>query len=73
VTFKPTNDPTVQEAANRVIALRKLTVQTGVKTYRSQSAILEGLDPQTLAAVAMLLTETESKGNVNDQPNSRTK
>jgi hypothetical protein len=68
MTFKPTNDPTVQEAANRVIALRKLTQQTGVKTYRSQSAILEGLDPQTLAAVAMLLTETETKGNANDQP-----
>ena len=66
MTFKTTTDPLVQDAANRVIALRKLTAQTGVRTYKSQSAILEGLDHQTLAAVALILTENE-KENANDQ------
>jgi hypothetical protein len=71
MTFIETSDSRVKAAFERIIALRQLTAETGVKTYRSQSAILEGLEPQILAAVAILLT---NKGNENDRTiNSRAK
>jgi hypothetical protein len=61
--FKDENDPEVKAALERVIALRRLTKQTGVKTYRSERAILEALDPQTLAAVALQLNEQQKPGD----------
>ena len=66
MTFVETTDKTVRDAFERIIALRKLTAETGVKTYKTQSAILESLSPQYLAAVALLLN---GKASANDQPN----
>ena len=63
MTFTDETDPTVKAAADRILALRPLTAETGVKTYKSQSVILEALDPQVLAAVALIINR---KGNVND-------
>lgn len=68
MTFVGTDNPTVRDAVERIRALRRLSAETGVKTYKSQSAILESLDPQILAAVALLLNPVNEKGNVNDQP-----
>jgi hypothetical protein len=68
MTFKDENDPVVKAAVERILALRRLTAETGVKTYKSQSAILETLQPQVLAAVALILTD---KGNANDHTNAR--
>jgi hypothetical protein len=59
VTFISENDPTVQLALSRILALRRLTKQTGVKTYRSERAILESLEPAVLAAVALHLDEQQ--------------
>jgi len=67
VTFISLNDKTLRDAFERIIALRQLTADTGTKTYKSQSAILESLDPQTLAAVALLL-KNHAQGHENDQP-----
>jgi hypothetical protein len=71
MTFIETTNKTVRDAFERVIALRRLTAETGVKTYRSQSAILESLDPQTLAAVALLLTQSKEKETANDLRNHK--
>jgi uncharacterized protein with GYD domain len=65
MTFVNVNDKTVRDAVERVQALRRLSTETGVKTYKSQSAILESLDPQTLAAVALVLNPANEKDNVN--------
>jgi uncharacterized protein with GYD domain len=67
MTFVETDNKTVRDAFERITALRRLTADTGVKTYKSQSAILESLDPQTLAAVAMLLNPPKKENsNAND-------
>jgi hypothetical protein len=58
-----TDDKQVREVFERIIALRKLSISTGMKTYKSQSALLEALNPQVLAAVALLL----EKENANDR------
>jgi hypothetical protein len=72
MTFIETENKTVRDAFERIIALRRLTAETGVKTYKSQSAILESLDPQTLAAVALLLTQTPNeKETANDLHNHK--
>jgi len=55
MTFKDEKDPAVKAALDRVLALRTLTKQTGVKTYKSERAILERLEPEVLAAVALHL------------------
>jgi hypothetical protein len=55
VNFKDHNDPAVRAALDRILALRRLTKQTGVKTYKSKRAILESLEPQVLAAVPLHL------------------
>jgi hypothetical protein len=60
MTFVDTNDKTVRDAYECIIALRKLTSETGVKTYKSRSAILESLSPQYLAAVALLLEQEKA-------------
>ena len=57
MTFKDQNDPTVKAALDRVLALRRLTKQTGVMTYRSEREILESLPADVLAAVALHLNE----------------
>jgi hypothetical protein len=59
VTFKDKKDPAVKAALDRVLALRTLTKQTGVKTYKSERAILERLEPEVLAAVALHLNEQQ--------------
>jgi hypothetical protein len=69
VTFLSENDPVVQLALSRIIALRRLTRQTGVKTYRSERAILESLDPQVLAAVALQLDEQQKPTMTNEKEN----
>jgi hypothetical protein len=58
------HEQAVRDAFNKIVALRKLTADTGVKTYKSQSAILESLPHQVLACVAILLTK-EEKETVN--------
>jgi hypothetical protein len=69
VTFLSENDPVVQLALSRIIALRRLTKQTGVKTYRSERAILEALEPQVLAAVALQLDEQQKPTTTNEKEN----
>jgi hypothetical protein len=69
MTFKDKNDPTVKAALDRVHALRRLTKQTGVKTYRSERAILESLTPDVLAAVALYLNEQQIPTNEKDNDN----
>ena len=59
MTFKDANDPVVRAALDRILALRRLTLQTGVKTFKSERAILEQLDPHVLAAVALHLNEQQ--------------
>jgi len=48
---------TVQEAASKILALRKLTEQTGFRTSRSQNDILHTLNADELAAVAEIITK----------------
>jgi len=50
------DDSRVQDAVIRIRALRQLTRDTGVKTYKSQSAILESLPAAVLASVAVVLS-----------------
>ena len=59
MNFKDHKDPAVRAALDRILALRRLTKQTGVKTYKSERAILESLEPQVLAAVALNLDEQQ--------------
>ena len=59
MTFKDASDPVVRAALDRILALRRLTAQTGVKTFKSERAILEQLDPHVLAAVALNLNEQQ--------------
>ena len=61
--FVAVDDKTVRDAVERIRALRRLTAATGVKTYKSQSAILESLEPQVLAAVALVLNPANEKEN----------
>lgn len=72
MTFKDEKDPVVKAALDRVFALRRLTQQTGVKTYKSERAILESLPPDVLAAVALHLNEQQkpmTRTNDNDRFN----
>jgi hypothetical protein len=75
MTFKDQNDPLVRAALDRVLALRRLTKQTGVKTYRSEREILESLPADVLAAVALNLNEQTkpTKESDNEPHLSRTK
>jgi len=70
MTFIDDKDPTVKAVLDRILALRRLTKQTGVKTYKSERAILESLEPDVLAAVALHLNEqqipTVTKANDNE-------
>jgi hypothetical protein len=66
MTFTGLDHPDVQAAVVRIRALRQLTNDTGVKTYKSQSAILESLPSDVLASVAVLLIQDKVKGNDND-------
>jgi hypothetical protein len=70
MTFKDEKDPAVKAALDRILALRRLTQQTGVKTYKSERAILEQLEPQVLAAVALHLNEQQKPTRINDNDNS---
>jgi hypothetical protein len=65
----PTTDNRVTEAVNRIRALRRLTADTGVKTYKSQSALLESLPADVLATVALVLNP--EKENVNEHCNNQ--
>ena len=68
MNFKDHRDPAVRAALDRILALRRLTKQTGVKTYKSERAILESLEPQVLAAVALHLDE-QQKPTTKDADN----
>jgi hypothetical protein len=68
MNFKDHRDPAVVAALVRILALRRLTKQTGVKTYKSERAILESLEPQVLAAVALNLDE-QQKPTTKDADN----
>jgi len=46
---------TVEEAVERITALRELTAQTGTKTTRSQNEILQSLPDEVLAELALRL------------------
>lgn len=71
MTFKDENDPTVKAALDRILALRRLTKQTGVMTYKSERRILESLSPDVLAAVALNLNE-QTKPTTRTYDNDRT-
>jgi hypothetical protein len=71
MTFKDDRDPVVKAALDRVLALRRLTQQTGVKTYKSERAILESLPPDVLAAVALHLNEQLKPTRTNDDDHAR--
>jgi hypothetical protein len=45
----------VQDAVSKIIALRKLTQESGCITKNTQSAILRALTPDELTAVAEIL------------------
>ena len=62
------HEQAVRDAFNKIVALRKLTADTGVKTYKSERAILESLEPQVLAAVALNLDE-QQKPTTKDADN----
>lgn len=47
----------VKEAAAKILALRRLTKETGFRTTRSQNDILALLNPDELAAVAEIITK----------------
>ena len=62
-------DSRVQEAVIRIRALRQLTRDTGVQTYKSQSTILESLPADVLASVAVVLNQ--EKENANEHKSQR--
>ena len=49
------------QIAEKILALRRLTLATGTKTTRSQNDILRSLDDQTLIAVAVILQRYEQQ------------
>lgn len=64
-----TTDPVARKYADRIISLRRLQIATGTRTYKSQSAILESLSPQMLAAVSLILEQ--EKVPAHDRTNPR--
>ena len=54
----------VQEAVSKINALRKLTRDTGCITNRTQSKILQALEPDVLTAVAETLAAQPEQANV---------
>lgn len=56
-------DLRVQDAVIRIRALRQLTKDTGVQTYKTQSAILESLPADVLASVAVVLSQEKEKAS----------
>jgi hypothetical protein len=74
MTFLDDNDVHVKAALDRIRALRRLTKQTGVKTYKSERQLLESLSADVLAGVALFLDEqqiptTTKKGNTDELAN----
>jgi hypothetical protein len=55
MTYRTADDPAVQEALKRIIALQDLSKLSGVKTYRTVNEILASLPGDVLAAVALEL------------------
>ena len=54
----------VQDAVDKVIALRKLTAMTGTRTTRSQGEMLQSLNSEEMALAAQLLTKDgQANGN----------
>jgi len=52
-----TLSPVQEQAVKAILALSKLTDQTGTKTTRTQNQILQNLSPVDLAAVAVALQQ----------------
>lgn len=55
------NTELVQKAVRQLMALRKLSRETGTQTTRTQNEILRSLPAAELIAVAELLNRDESK------------
>ena len=52
----------VQEAASKILALRRLTTETGFHTTRSQHDILHTLSGDELAAVSEIISTAVNRG-----------
>jgi hypothetical protein len=55
-----TQSPVVEEAVEKIIALRKLSRESGCITNRTQSKILQALTEDQLTAVALRLAAQEA-------------
>jgi len=58
---------TVDEAYERILALRQLTEATGFITKRSQNELLATLPSDVLAEVALRLQQKSIKGNDHER------
>lgn len=54
----------VQEAVSKINALRRLTRESGCITTRTQSKILQALEPDVLTAVAQILAAQPEQPHV---------
>jgi hypothetical protein len=53
----------VQEAVSKILALRRLTSESGCITTRTQSKILQALTPDELVAAARILAQSTTKAS----------
>ena len=58
-------DPKLVEIAERIIDLKKSQLSTGVKTTRSQAAVVKDLDPVQLSLVLHLVNKALEVPNAN--------
>lgn len=68
MTFKDEKGRTVMAAPERVLAAAWTDEADGIKTFKSERAILESLEPEVRAAVALQLNKqhkTTDKDNDN--------
>ena len=54
----------VKEAVSKVLALRRLTTESGCITTRTQSQIVRALSPDELIAAAQLLAKSTEASDV---------
>ncbi len=55
MTTRTARTAAIQEAVSKINALRKLTLETGTITKRSQSKVLQALTDEEMTVVAELL------------------
>ena len=58
------SDTTIQEAVEKILALRKLTRESGCITTRTQSMILRALTDEEMIAAAEILAQQAEASNV---------